>query len=145
MNGPSLEYDFLEGSINALNNNPLISLNESDSPIISDFHSINYIFDQDNIKEMSIPTSLDKIKIEFQNLEESSTNLKTLLLPKFFSYDEIMNLVSTICTNNKIKNKLKKGRSIEESFGYDYMSRLLKKRKREDNNINLFNGEEKKK
>ena len=132
MNGPSLEYDFLEGSINALNNNPLISLNESDSPIISDFHSINnYIFDQDNIKEMSIPTSLDKIKIEFQNLEESSTNLKTLLLPKFFSYDEIMNLVSTICTNNKIRNKLKKGRSIEESFGYDYMSRLLKKRKRE--------------
>ena len=144
MNGPSLEYDFLEGSINALNNNPLISLNESDSPIISDFHSINYIFDQDNIKEMSIPTSLDKIKIEFQNLEESSTNLKTLLLPKFFSYDEIMNLVSTICTNNKIRNKLKKGRSIEESFGYDYMSRLLKKRKREDNNINLFNEEEKK-
>ena len=145
MNRPSFEYDFLEGSINALNNNPLISLNESDSLTIPDFHSINnYIFDQDNIKEMSIPTSLDKIKIEFQNLEESSTNLKTLLLPKFFSYDEIMNLVSTICDNNEIRNKLKKGRSIEESFGYDYMSRLLKKRKREDNNINLFNEEEKK-
>ena len=50
MYGSLVEYDFLEEIINALNN-PLISLNESDSPIIPDFHSINnYIFDQDNIK-----------------------------------------------------------------------------------------------
>ena len=144
MNESLVEYDFLEESINVLNN-PLISLNESDSPIIPDFHSINnYIFDPDNIKEMSIPTSLDKIKIQFKNPEESSTNLKTLLLPKFYSYNEIMNLVGKICANNRIKNKLKKGRDIEELLGNDFLSILNKKRKREDNYINFFNEGDKK-
>ena len=78
---------------------------------------------------MSIPTSLDKIKIQLKNPEESSTNLKTLLLPKFYSYNEIMNLVCKICANNRIKNKLKKGRDIEELLGNDFLSILNKKRK----------------
>ena len=93
---------------------------------------------------MSIPTSLDKIKIQFKNLEESSTNLKTLLLPKFYSYNEIMNVVCKICANNTIKNKLKKGRDIEELLGNDFLSILNKKRKREDNYINFFNEGDKK-
>ena len=93
---------------------------------------------------MSIPTSLDKIKIQFKNLEESSTNLKTLLLPKFYSYNEIMNVVCKICANNTIKNKLKKGRDIEELLGNDFLSILNKKRKREDNYTNFFNEGDKK-
>ena len=93
---------------------------------------------------MSIPTSLDKIKIQFKNLEESSTNLKTLLLPKFYSYNEIIDLVGKICANNRIKNKLKKGTDIEELLGNDFLSILNKKRKREDNYINFFNEGDKK-
>ena len=137
---PLLENDYLDETINAPNN-PLISLNESDySSNFQDFQDSfnNHLFDSNNIKEMSIPTSLDKIKIEleFQESEDSSTKFKTVLLPKFYSYDDIMNLVGKICTDNKIKNKLKEGKSIEESLGYVCMSTLDKKRKREYDNIN---------
>ena len=40
--------------------------------------------------------------------------------------------------NEQIRNKLNEGRSIEKSVGYGFMSGLNKKRKRKNENINLF-------
>ena len=135
------DNESIEGHIN----NTLINLlfsNDCDSSIISDEQGRNNcLVDENTKKDNSIPAQLDKIKIEFKQSEESSTNIKTLILPKFYSLDEIMNLFDKIYNNNQIKNKLNEGKSIEQSIGYTFMSTLNKKRKREDEKIDLLNEE----
>ena len=81
-----------------------------------------------NNNYQSFPASSDKLKIEF-NCEESSTNIKTFLLPKFYCLDEIMNIFDKLCIDNQIKNKSNKGKAIETSSEYDSMSKLNEKRK----------------
>ena len=153
MNSLFKESDFFfERSINPLNNS-LISLEEFDS--INNYDNIydyldmnNHLYDINNIKEISeisIPASIDKMKIESKKIEESSTNPKTLLLPQFYSFDNIIDFIDKICNNTQIKTKFNEGRSIEKSIGYRFMCTLNKKIKREDENVDLFTEEKIKK
>ncbi len=75
----------------------------------------NCCVDENNKKKKTIPASNDIIKIEFKNSEEIPTNTKTLLIPKFYSLEEIMNILNNSCNNNKIINTINEGKSIETS------------------------------
>ncbi len=139
MRGLLEENETLEEII-LFQNNDFITFNKNISHILSDEeYNNNCCIDEINKKKETIPTSNDRIKIEFKNSEEMPTNTKTLLIPKFYSLDEIMALLD----NERIRNKLNEGRSIETPVGYGFMSELVKKRKRKNENINLFNEEKK--
>ncbi len=149
MFGEFSDLEFQNNSINEDNNllfpkyinnniNSIISFGESDSPkFYSDFLSddeikkINFVMQTDK-KENSSPNSSEEKKLKFKKIEESPTKASTL--PNFYSLDEIMDLLD----NEQIRNKLNEGRSIEKSVGYGFVSRLNKKRKRKNENINLF-------
>ena len=123
-------------------NNDLITFNKNISHILSDEeYNNNCCIDENNKKKETIPTSNDRIKIEFKNSEEMPTNSKTLLIPKFYSLDEIINILDNSCNNNKIINTINEGRSIETSGEYEFMSTLNKKRKRDENENILFDEE----
>ena len=99
----------------------------------------NFIFDETNSKENIIPYSSDITKIEPLEVEDKTTNNKTFSLPKFYSLDEIMNILSKICDNSKILDKLKNWKCIEESIGYRYLYSLNKEDKRPvENNISYI-------
>ena len=123
-------------------NNNLITFNENQSLNLSDEeYNNNCCVDENNKKKKTIPASNDIIKIEFKNSEEIPTNTKTLLIPKFYSLDEIMNILNNSCNNNKIINTINEGKSIETTGEYEFMSTLNKKRKRDENENILFDEE----
>ena len=100
-------------------------------------NNINF-FDGNIIKENKLLSSSIEKNIEIQKFEERSTNIKSLDLPNFYSFDEIMKLFEKICSDNAIKNKLKEGKCIDESPRYNFMKTLDKKRRREEEKNELF-------
>ena len=107
------------------------SKSDSENSFDDEIRKIYYVELNDN-KEKSPPSSSEEKKLKFKKIEESSTKVSTL--SKFYSLDEIM----AHFDNEQIRNKLNEGRSIEKSVGYGFMSGLNKKRKRKNENINLF-------
>ena len=134
---------FKENLIND-NINELFTFKESiESILYGEENTNNYFVNKNFRNENGFPASSNKVKIVFKVFEENSTNCRTPLLPDFYSLDDIMSILDKICHNKTIKKKLKRGRSIEKSIGYDYMCTLNKKRKREVKNIILFDEEKK--
>ena len=134
------DYDSLSNIINEVFNPP--PPNKDDFEISDDDYKNIYFINKNDKKENNSPGILNKKNSELKS-EESlamiSTLTKTSTLPKFYSLDNIIRHIH----NETITDKLNEGRSIEKSIGYGFVSELIKKKKRKNENINLFIGEKK--